>query len=326
MSAAAETKVGACRQCQAALFEDERFCEVCGSPVSMGEESRLVEQADAHDRAEYDVGTVGAVTDRGGRRHRNEDAVAIATAGGRAAIAVCDGVASTSLADRAAQEASAAALAVLEPVLHAPRWPSRESLRDRLGRAFAEAQRVVCEIGEEEPDPDLAPSTTMVVALATHESVTVANIGDSRAYWLSSTGDSRVLTVDDTFAQTMIAEGNSAEVALAHPDAQTITRWIGNGADSVEPAVTTLEVVEPGLLLLCSDGLWNYFDDPERLREIAAEVGPARPVEIAGHLTQAALDAGGQDNITVAVLPLVPGGSPPNPVGTRSTEERAPHD
>ena len=141
--------------------------------------------------------------------------MAIAAAGGRSGrIAVCLTVSRRPVWLTVRRERpSTAALTVLEPVLHAPRWPSRESLRDRLGRAFAEAQRVVCEIGEEEPDPDLSPSTTMVVALATHESVTVANIGDSRAYWLSSTGDSRVLTVDDTFAQTMIAEGSSAESA-----------------------------------------------------------------------------------------------------------------
>ena len=325
MSAATDTKVGACTQCQAPLFEEERFCELCGTRVSTGEETRLIEAAQAHDRVEYDLGSVGAVTDRGVRRQRNEDAVAIAAAGGRAAIALCDGVASTTLADRAAQGAAAAALAVLEPLLHAPRWPSRESLRDRLGQAFAEAQRVVCEIGEDEPDLDLSPSTTMVVALATHESVTVANIGDSRAYWLSATGDSRALTVDDTFAQTMIGEGIPAERALAHPDAHTITRWIGNGADSVEPTVTTLEVAEAGLLLLCSDGLWNYFDDPDRLREVATAVSPDRPIEIARHLTQAALDAGGQDNVTVAVLPLEPDGPPAKSVATTRPEEQAPH-
>ncbi len=317
--------MAACTQCRAPLFEEERFCEVCGAPVSAGEETRVTQEAQAQDRVEYDLGSVSAVTDRGLRRHRNEDAVAIASAGGRSAIAVCDGVASTNLADRAAQAAATATLAVLEPVLHAPRWPSRESLRDRLGRAFAEAQRVVCEIGEDEPDPDLSPSTTMVVALATPESVTVANIGDSRAYWLSSRVVSRVLTVDDTFAQHMIAEGNSAESALAHPDAHTITRWIGKGADSVEPAVTTLEIADPGLLVLCSDGLWNYFEDPERLREIATALSSDRPIEIARHMTQAALDAGGQDNITVAILPLAPGGPPAESIAGSRPEERTPH-
>ncbi len=89
--------------------------------------------------------------------------------------------------------------------------------------------------------------------------------------------------------------------------------------------MTTLEVTEAGLLLLCSDGLWNYFDDPDQLSEVATAVRPDRPIEIARHLTQAALDAGGQDNVTVAALPLEPGGPPAKSVATTRPEEQAPH-
>ena len=60
---------------------------------------------------------------------------------------------------------------------------------------------------------------------------------------------------------------------------------------------------EPGLLVLCSDGLWNYFEDVERLSDLVPRTA-ATPIEIARQFADAALDAGGNDNITVAVVPL----------------------
>jgi serine/threonine protein phosphatase PrpC len=59
------------------------------------------------------------------------------------------------------------------------------------------------------------------------------------------------------------------------------------------------------VLLLCSDGLWNYLPGAEQLA--AALPPPERgtsPVEVARLLTQIALDAGGRDNITVIVIPV----------------------
>ena len=75
------------------------------------------------DRDEHDLGVIAGITDRGTRRHRNEDAFAIAAADGRFVAAVCDGVASTANPDQAARAAADTALAVLEPLLSAPDWP-----------------------------------------------------------------------------------------------------------------------------------------------------------------------------------------------------------
>ncbi len=171
-------------------------------------------------------------------------------------------------------------------------------------------------VPEDEPDGnDVSPSTTLVAAIATAERVVVGNIGDSRAYWLSSiASNSRVLTADDSWAQESIAEGVAPDLAYAHPDAHTITRWIGGDADSVVPTLTFLEVTEPGLLVLCSDGLWNYFEDVERLSDLLPRTA-STPIQIARQFTDAALDAGGNDNITVAVVSLGAARSEPVPVG-----------
>jgi serine/threonine protein phosphatase PrpC len=131
----------------------------------------------------------------------------------------------------------------------------------------------------------------------------VGNVGDSRAYWLTRAGGGKTLSVDDSLAQENIAEGVPPEVAFADPDAHTITRWIGGDADSVEPRLATFEVTEPGVLVLCTDGLWNYFEDPDRLHRILDGCGNAA-MEMASRLVDAALAAGGQDNVTVVVVPI----------------------
>ena len=162
----------------------------------------------------------------------------------------------------------------------------------------------------------------MVVGAAANGRVTVANIGDSRAYWLGGTAsDTRLLTVDDSWAQQSIAEGTTPELAYAHPEAHTITRWIGADSDSVVPTVVSFDATETGLLVLCSDGLWNYFEDPAQLSALVPDWATCSPVTVARRLTDAALAAGGHDNVTVVVMSVVPGGIGP---GSDATLEAAP--
>jgi serine/threonine protein phosphatase PrpC len=65
---------------------------------------------------------------------------------------------------------------------------------------------------------------------------------------------------------------------------------------------------EPGRLLLCSDGLWNYVPDPTHLGELISSLPDgASPAAVARALTEIALDRGGRDNITVVVIDVDPG-------------------
>jgi serine/threonine protein phosphatase PrpC len=320
VSAEVETDadVTPCPQCQSPVFHDELYCEACGRRV--GEESAPPPTPPAgrpNDRNEHDAGSIAGVTDRGRRRQRNEDALAIAAKGGRLIAAVCDGVASTANPDQAAREAADAAFATLEPLLHAPAWPATE-VDGLLEQAFAAAQRAVVQVPDDEPDGnDLSPSTTMVVAVAAEGRITIANIGDSRAYWLSpDPHQARLLTVDDSWAQESIAEGSAVEVAYAHPEAHTITRWVGADADSAVPTIVTVDVATPGLLLLCTDGLWNYFEEVGRLSALVPDWDTSSPISIARRLTDAALGAGGQDNVTVVVAPVGPAAGEPGQVPT----------
>ena len=301
-----DADVFACQRCGSPVFHDELYCEACGLKVSHGPEPSAGTPASVSaDRDTTDLGSVAGVTDRGRRRQRNEDAMALAVVGDRFLAVVCDGVASTANPDQAAREAATTALSVLEPLLRQTTWTATE-LEDMLGRAFAEAQRAVMLVPDDEPGGnDLSPSTTMVIGVVAQGRVTVANIGDSRAYWLGATpSTARLLTVDDSWAQESIAEGIAPAVAYAHPEAHTITRWVGGDADSVVPTVVSFDATEVGLLVLCTDGLWNYFEDPLQLGALIPDWATSSPVAIARRLTDAALTAGGHDNVTVVVTPV----------------------
>jgi serine/threonine protein phosphatase PrpC len=106
----------------------------------------------------------------------------------------------------------------------------------------------------------------------------------------------------------MIAEGALTEAeAEAHPNAHVITAWLGADADEVHPHVHPFVPDGPGTVLVCSDGLWNYLPKPEELAAVLADAGcdpSTAPLDAARTLVRHALDAGGRDNITVAVVPV----------------------
>src|SRR5690606_325189 len=77
---------------------------------------------------------------------------------------------------------------------------------------------------------------------------------------------SRRLTEDDSWAAFMVAQGSLTErEAERHPNAHVITAWLGADAGEVDPHVATFRPTGPGTLLVCSDGLWNYFPEARDL-------------------------------------------------------------
>ena len=100
--------------------------------------------------------------------------------------------------------------------------------------------------------------------------VGVAYVGDTRAYWLPDAGPLQ-LTVDDSAAAEQIAAGRPAAEAETAPQAHAITRWLGLDAPTSRRA-RSARAHEPGWVLVCSDGLWNYCSEPDAL----AGAGPRR--------------------------------------------------
>ena len=305
-----------CRRCgepapaPGAGAEDE-YCPGCG-----------LRRPDGTDRVETDLCALAGVSDRGLAHARNEDAMELGTRrfAGVAAV-VCDGVSTVRSPERAAREAAKAALAVLLADSGAPATPgapvTSRAVAARGGllvrRAVAAAATAVAELGD--PGDRDAPSCTLVCAHLDHPDgprsapvITVGWVGDSRAYWLAGPGGaepSRRLTTDHSWATAMIEAGGLDEAeALADRRAHAITRWLGHHGEP-EPDVVSWRPAGPGLLLLCTDGLWNYLPGAEQLADsLPPPEDGAGPLEIARLLTGLALEAGGRDNITVVAVPV----------------------
>lgn len=172
-------------------------------------------------------------------------------------------------------------------------------LHDATAAAQAAATAVVGV--DTNPNP---PSTTLAAAIVTAADITVGWVGDSRAYWLpdaGTPGGPSCLTVDDTLAGQLGAVG--VATAADAPNAGALTRWLGADATDTEPHISTLVPPGPGRVIVCSDGLYRYVPQPDQLAD-ATPAGP--PVEVASTLVRLALEAGGQDNVTVVVLPYPP--------------------
>ncbi|WKK73354.1 serine/threonine-protein phosphatase [Rathayibacter oskolensis] len=153
------------------------------------------------------------------------------------------------------------------------------------------------------------PSCTFTAAILDGALLVTGNVGDSRSYWIPDAGPARQLTVDDSWAQEQIASGTSREEAESAPDAHAITKWLGADAHDESPTIASVVLEEPGWVLACSDGLWNYASPAEDLarvlHEAVARVG-TDPVTLAEALVAWANERGGHDNITAALARFEP--------------------
>jgi len=279
-------------------------CPHCGTPGAVGADGYCENcgmlAVRPRDHLETDAGRSGAaVTDRGLRHHRNEDAVWLAVRGADIDVVVCDGVSSSFDPD----VASAAAVETAGDLL----TTAGDDLPKQLGVAIAAAGAVVAALATS-GDPRRAasnPACTIVAACVRGTDIGYGWVGDSRAYWLPAEGPAEQLTEDDSWASQAIALGASPAQAMRNPKAHAITAWLGADAGPVEARTGRFQATAPGHLVLCSDGLWNYLTDPAVFADtVRAHLRDGDLITAARTLTAFANDAGGADNITVALVPV----------------------
>ncbi len=288
-----------CRACGGQILDDG-FCGSCGQKAPT--------ERDHWD--EQPAPWVAGVCDRGIVHARNEDAMALAATADRAfaVLVVCDGVTSAPDSDRASLAASRRACADL---VGASRPEGGEAVRVAHWAAAVQHSAVVANevavgVAHALGDPPEPPSSTFVVGVLADDLLTVGWCGDSRAYWLPDAGEGVQLTTDHSLGTEMIRAGRSRAEAEADPTCHTITRWLG--ADSVSPdaEVVSRRLDTPGWVLVCSDGMWNDFSEPQALRGLIDAVGAGDPLVIADAMVRAANDRGGHDNITAALARFEP--------------------
>lgn len=287
-----------CVACSTGGVDGYGYCDHCGH-----------KQPRERDHMEGELGSVAAASDRGLRHHRNEDFFAIVEAttadGAPATIAVvCDGVSSATRPDDASAAAAQAAGAAM--CTSVPQGtPPQEAMQEAL---VAAAESVTALAAETPNEPSKnAPACTIISTLNAGGLLTVGWVGDSRAYWVPEdrTLPASRLTEDDSWAAQMVAAGLMEEdEAYADARAHAITGWLGADAYEFEPHTASFTPDRPGVVVVCTDGLWNYAEAPADMAAAVPRDARTRPLQSARHLVGYALDGGGQDNVTVAVVPI----------------------
>ncbi|WP_344497551.1 PP2C family serine/threonine-protein phosphatase [Streptomyces enissocaesilis] len=293
-----------CVACRAGRIDADGYCENCGHA-----------QPRERDHLEQELDAVAAVSDRGLRHHRNEDAFAVSSAalpdGSPAVVAiVCDGVSSATRPDEASAAAASAANETLLESL--PRGTHPQQAMHEAIVAAAESVNSLAGDSAHSAEHDAgrhtnAPACTLVGAIVANGLLVVGWVGDSRVYWVPDdrTAPPARLTEDDSWAAQMVAAGlmNEAE-AYADERAHAITGWLGADAYELEPHTASFKPDRPGVVVVCTDGLWNYAEAAQEMARAAPADAATRPLHCAQVLVGHALDGGGHDNVTVAVLPF----------------------
>ena len=147
-------------------------------------------------------------------------------------------------------------------------------------------------------EPGLSSMGSTVVAAILHDDhVTVANVGDSRAYLIHGL-EMTLLSLDHSVVGEQVRlKIITEQEAREHPLRSRLTQSISPKRTTLKPHICQVPFGEDDTLVLCSDGLWGVI--PESMLQSAATELP--PGEAARTLVQLAIDHGGPDNITVIV-------------------------
>lgn len=222
-----------------------------------------------------------------GRRPSNQDQVTVRQlSGDREVLAVADGMGGAA----AGEIASALAIEVLSCELEAGA---------ELTAAFLSANTAVHAEAQRNPDW-VGMGTTLVALLRTGASYQIANVGDSRAYYLDASSV-RQITCDHSFVAEAVRTGSlSWEEAARSPWRNVVTRTLGIHMPVEIDLFGPYEVgIHPHAILLCSDGLYGVLADAViHQRLLWAENAQAA----VGTLSSLAFLSGSTDNITVAVM------------------------
>jgi serine/threonine protein phosphatase PrpC len=188
-----------------------------------------------------------------------------------------------------------------------PGEDGRAALVTLLEEAVRKAHQAVFERGGRETDKKGMGTTLDVLLIAGGEAF-VAHVGDSRTYLIRGNAAAQV-TTDHTVAEVLVIEGKlSADEARLSPLRTILVNAIGVSPD-VGVELAHLKLRRGDLLLLCSDGLHDYFPSEQELADmLGPESGGGQKGEKGlARLIELAKDRGGHDNITGVLVEVVEG-------------------
>lgn len=248
---------------------------------------------------------VGAASDAGSVREQNEDAVQLADPGAPVAAThgylavVADGMGGHQHGEVASHLALDTLFATFYDVSGA-NGVSPAPVGDRLRQGFFAANEKIL-IQAQGDSERKGMGTTMVAAAIVGDQLTVANVGDSRAYLLRAEAATQITRDHSLVAEQVKAGVLSADEARESQQRNIVTRAIGH-KPKLDVDLFEITLLPDDRILLCSDGVHGYIP-PDEL----AELGLSRPPEQASRrLISLAIERGSTDNVTAAIVCFEP--------------------
>lgn len=233
-------------------------------------------------------------TDIGLVREENQDIVRVEEYYGNVLAVVCDGMGG----ERSGQDASRIAIDEVFSRFSSGFDPELDtiSVRQLMTASISAANSVVYTTARMDYK-SFGMGTTCVAVYIDDRYIYIANVGDSRAYYMDSGGIHQI-TTDHTFVNLLLMQGKiRPEEVHTHPKRNMLTKAVGVER-VVIPDFFRMKREEKFTILLCSDGLSGYCSDSEIF-----EVMRKTPLEeLSKALIELALSKGGKDNITFAVI------------------------
>lgn len=238
------------------------------------------------------------LTDPGMVRSQNQDHYAIVKLGRDQLLAIiCDGMGGARSGNIASQMAVEVFVEEVKRTARANMKPDR--IDNMLEQALEMANEAVYEQSQLSEEYR-GMGTTLVAAFFQKDQLTVANVGDSRAYLFNKDGV-KSITTDHSLVELMVQRGEiTREAAKFHPGKNLITRAVGTEA-KVSCDLYHLKLNKGDSVLLCSDGLSNVMSDQEILFEVIHGVNKN---DCCQRLMNIANYRGSPDNVTVALIAI----------------------
>ena len=168
-----------------------------------------------------------------------------------------------------------------------------------LEKGIKNANEKILEYTSKNPEASGMGTTTVCAIVDELGRVTIANVGDSRAYVISDKSGIRQETKDHSLVQELLDKNEiNEEEARNHPNKNIVTKAVGLSS-SLEPDIKTVQLKNDESLLLCCDGVIAHLTDDD-IEKIVQETPD--PQHVCKKIVDMANDRGGSDNISLIIL------------------------
>jgi serine/threonine protein phosphatase PrpC len=241
---------------------------------------------------------VGARTDTGRVRANNQDAIGtwqdlpqtIPFSQSGYLFAVADGVGGN-------EQGEVASALAIETLFHAYYGGDTDEIPAALKRSIRMANEAVYERGLSQSE-DRAMGTTLVAGVIRGTTLTIGNVGDSRAYLFRGRTRSTQISKDHSLVAEAVRAGQmTADQAKSSRQRNVITRALGQ-RQKVDVDIFEVDLMADDIVLLCSDGLYGIVEDAEMKQVVQA----LPPDEAAGELIELANNRNASDNVSAVIV------------------------